>query len=438
MTKPLNLPSFNIESLGKASVNSPIKLPEKAHYTNEQDRILYDPSVLRVMNSVNKSETLPSFEVAGPREKIFFDPTVTRTAIVTCGGLCPGINAVIRGLVVHLWHRYKVRNIYGVPYGYKGLGHSEHESFTMLTPDKVELIHEQGGTILGSSRGTPPTNEMVDNLIKHKIDILFTIGGDGTMRGARAISEEIKKRGASIAVVGIPKTIDNDIPFVKRSFGFETAVSIACQSLYSGHTEARGFRRGIGLVKLMGRHSGYITANAVLATGHANFCLIPEVPFALEGKHGLLALLEQRLETRGHALIVVAEGAGQNYFKDTPEKRDSSGNVRLGDIGVYLKDRITAYFEEKKLNSPVRYIDPSYLIRSAPSNPADTLFCTKLAQSAVHAAMAGKTAMLVGYWHGKITHIPMSALAENRQTVNPTGELWMNVLETTGQPSVIG
>jgi 6-phosphofructokinase 1 len=279
---------------------------------------------------------------------------------------------------------------------------------------------------------------MAAMLQSHDIDILFAIGGDGTMRGAMAISEELSARGRALAVIGIPKTIDNDIPYVRRSFGFETAVAHACEVIGAANNEARGVLNGIGLVKLMGRHSGYIAANTTLAAAHVNYCLVPEVPFAIEGRNGLLSCLEERFTRSDHAVIVVAEGAGQQYFTGGPVERDSSGNVRLGDIGVYLRDRIAAHFKAQGRNVPVRYIDPSYTIRAAAANPGDVLFCALMAQNAVHAAMAGKTAMLVGNWHGHMTHVPMRALIDKRQSIDPKGDLWFTVMEATGQPERIG
>ena len=281
--------------------------------------------------------------------------------------------------------------------------------------------------------------EIVDSLQRSNINILFVIGGDGTMRGAQAIAQEITQRNLQISIVGIPKTIDNDIPFVKRSFGFETAVSIAAQAALSGHNEAQGTPNGIGLVRLMGRNSGYIAANTTLATGHANFCLIPEVDFSIEGESGLLKLIHGRMKARrNHTLIIVAEGAGQKYFKKEDLPRDASGNLKHGDIGLFLKENITTYFQEQGIPTSVKYIDPSYLIRSAPANPADNLLCASLAKNAVHAAMAGRTAMLIGFWHGKMTHVPLSALEGESQKILPNGDLWFNVLETTGQPAKIG
>lgn len=429
---------LTIETIGAATLPTPIALPGN-NYTSDGERLAYNPHLSDLRRYVqNPDREIPGFEVAGPRSRLFFNPTDVTAAIVTCGGLCPGLNAVIRALVMQLWHRYGCKGIYGVRYGYHGLAAKPKSPLMAMNPDDVSLIHMQGGTILASSRGTPPTTEIVDSLVKNRINVLFTIGGDGTMRGALAITEEIKRRQLPIVVIGIPKTIDNDIPFVRRSFGFETAVQTACEAIHAAHVEAEGVDHGVGLVKLMGRHSGYIAASSSLATGQVNFCLIPEVPFSLEGPGGLLELLDRRLRSRRHAVIVVAEGAGQKYFAGSTPVKDASGNVKLGDIGSFLKDRLQQHFHSSGQQGAVKYIDPSYIIRAKAANPADQLFCSRLAQDAVHAAMAGKTGMLIGYWHGRLTHVPLRALGNGRQSINPNGELWFNVLETTGQPAQIG
>ena len=428
--------SFPIESLGEATLPSPIQRDEEFGFVADGDMIAFDPHLRTLGDWCEKGRRPPGFELAGPRSKIFFDPRQTRAAIVTCGGLCPGINAVIRSIVLQLWYRYSCQDVIGIRYGYGGLG-ADGEAPITLTPDTVADIHLTGGTFLGSSRGAPTPAEIVDHLVRLKVNLLFPIGGDGTMRGATAIWQEVKRRGLKIAIVGVPKTIDNDIHFVRRSFGFETAVAVATQAVHSAHTEAVGAPYGIGLVKLMGRNAGYIAANASLATGQANFCLIPEVPFGLDGPTGLLNLVEQRVRQRRHAVIVVAEGAGQYFFPPSATK-DASGNPKLGDIGLFLKGRIEDHFRTINFPLTLKYIDPSYLIRSAPANPTDQLLCLRLAQSAVHAAMAGKTGLLIGYWHGQMTHVPTTALGLNKQAINPKGELWFNVLETTGQPAVIG
>jgi 6-phosphofructokinase 1 len=428
----MNTDRFAINRLGEPTVTNPLA----ATYVSDDERLAYNPYASHFRVCLANSKTPEGFEVAGPREKVFFNPSVTSAAIVTCGGLCPGLNAVIRALVMQIWHRYGCRRILGVRYGYHGLDGAKPDDFVQLDPEVVNNIHMQGGTILGSSRGTPPTPTIVDTLTQQKVDILFVIGGDGTMRGALEIQREIERRKMRVAVIGVPKTIDNDIAFVRRSFGFETAVAIACDSIHAAHEEARGARGGIGLVKLMGRNSGYIAANATLATGHVNFCLVPEVSFRFEGQQGLFSLVEKRLKDRGHCVIVAAEGAGQEYFMGV-KGADASGNPKLGDVGILLRDRLGEHLRSHSIQHSIKYIDPSYMIRAATADPADQLFCARLAQGAVHAAMAGKTGMLIGYWHGRVTHVPFSAMVNDRQTINPGGELWSNVLEMTGQPSAI-
>jgi len=375
-----------------------------------------------------------SLALAGPRKRIFFSPQDTTAAVVTCGGLCPGINDVIRGLVMVSHYRYNVREFLGFPYGYWGFDEKYNDQVVQLTPQMVTDIHEQGGTILGSSRGTPDTEIIVDRLVERGVNILYVIGGDGTMRGASALVEEIDRRGLSIGVVGIPKTIDNDIQFIDQSFGFSTAFSKAVEAIQCAHMEAHGAPHCIGLVKLMGRHSGFIAAHATLATSHVNFTLIPEVPLVMDGPRGLLESVRQRIEQRHHAVIVVAEGAGQDLLKRDACEYDESGNPKLKDIGPYLVERIKSHFGEKRTELNLKYIDPSYMIRSVPATPSDSVYCWRLAQNAVHAAMCGKTELVIGQYHGRIVHVPMHQTTSGRKCVNPEGELWLSVLESTGQP----
>ncbi len=356
-----------------------------------------------------------------------------RCAIVTCGGLCPGLNDIIRSIVLELYHAYGVHNIYGVRYGLQGFIPEYEHDLVNLTPESVSDIHNMGGTVLGSSRGPQSIEKIVDCLERINIRLLFMVGGDGTLRAASLIVNEIGKRNLKISVVGIPKTIDNDIYLVARSFGFSTAVSIATKAIMAAHNEARGYPNGIGLIKLMGRHSGFIAASAAIAQQDVNFVLIPEADFDLHGSGGLLDAVEKRLEERKHAVIIVAEGAGQKFFKDKSEARDKSGNVRLMDIGLYLKKEILDYFKSKNIETAVKYIDPSYMIRSLPANASDNVYCSFLGRNAVHAGMAGKTALMVGHWNNHFVHVPMSASVGRHKQVSPDGTLWLNVLAVTGQ-----
>ena len=369
---------------------------------------------------------------------IAFDPTATTAAILTSGGLCPGLNAVISAVFMSLHHHYGVGRILGVPNGYAGLMPGRSAGIRPLERDHMKQIARTGGSVLGSARIKPDVRAIVDTLQAYSIDMLFCIGGDGTQRGAHAIHEEIAKRGLPIGVVGIPKTIDNDISWVQKTFGFETAVEIARQAITAANTEAECAINGIGLVRLMGRDSGFIAAAASIAASDVNYCLVPEVPFALEGENGLLACLENRLPKRGHAVIVVAEGAGQDLMPREDKRCDASGNILHQDIGSFLKAQIHSYLFAKGIEPAIKYIDPSYIIRAAPANAADQVFCTTLGHAAVHAAMSGRTDMIVGSWNGQLTHVPIPIAIQGRKQVEPTGELWRTVLETTGQGSLIG
>jgi 6-phosphofructokinase 1 len=434
---------YDIPILGKRTLKSPLNLSQTEgdglfEYVTDEDRVVYDTTLQNYIRCRDKGELPISFEKAGPRQQIFFEPAKTKVAIVTCGGLCPGLNNVIRSLVLTLWQRYGVKRIVGVQYGYEGFIAKYNHDLVDLTPDMVDKIHTEGGTILGSSRGEQNVSEIVDALEVMNVNILFCIGGDGTLRGAQAITDEIAKRGLKIAVGGIPKTIDNDISMIDRSFGFETACSIATEIIYSGHNEAHGAYNGIALIKLMGRDSGFIAAHAALSNQEVNFVLIPEMDFDLYGGRGFLKVLRKRLEERHHAVIVVAEGAGQHLFEDRDIiKKDSSGNAKYKDIGIFLKEKIQDEFNNKEFPYSLKYIDPSYIIRSAPANPQDSKFCLQLAQHAVHAAMVGKTGFVVGNRSGMFTLLPIPVAVKQRKKIDLQSELWFNVLEATGQPATM-
>ncbi len=427
--------STKISNLGRCTVPSPLVKRDYPCFVDDDDRVLLLASHRRV-SLLCKDGHMPSFELAGPRQDIYFDPAKTKCAVVTCGGLCPGINDVIRAIVMTLFYGYGVKSIFGIRFGLRGFIPSYGLDVMELTPDSVARIHEYGGTILGSSRGPQPAEEIVNALERMNVSILFAIGGDGTFRASKKIVDEINKRGVKIAVIAIPKTIDNDIFLVAKTFGFDTAVQMACQAIKSAHTEAIGAPNGVGLVKLMGRYAGFIAAAASAALREVNYCLIPESDFDLDGERGLLKELERRLERRGHAVIVVAEGAGQKFFKDQPRQTDASGNVRLGDIGKFLKQSIQEYFVSLGKEINIKYIDPSYIIRSVPANVDDSLYCGNLGQNAVHAAMAGKTDMMISLWNDRYVHIPLENATLHRKQVNLKSRFWMSVLESTGQPSL--
>jgi len=430
-----------ISTLGAPTIKSPVGLSgvqgdKVFNFVKDSKRVLRSVSLDEFNQHLNNKVPPPSFEKAGPREKIYFRPTYTTAAIVTCGGLCPGINNVIRTIVMGLYYFYGVKKVLGIPYGFEGLNPECGHALIDLTPDKVKDIQEFGGTLLGSSRGGQDVSVMVDTIEQNGIDMLFTIGGDGTLKGADAIGTELEKRGLKVGVIGIPKTIDNDINLIDKSFGFETAFAMASPIILSAHNEALGAYNGISIVKLMGRDSGFIAASAALAKQVVNFVLIPEMSFKLEGENGFMKVLKDRLDSRRHAVIVVAEGAGQDLFNDNEEReKDASGNVKHKDIGLFLKDKINEYFKSIEQKVTIKYIDPSYIVRSAPANPIDSIFCSRLANDAVHGAMAGKTRFVVGMVNNQFVYMPISEVVSERKKVDLEGELWFAVLESTGQPT---
>jgi 6-phosphofructokinase 1 len=419
--------NFEVTNLGECRIPSPMK---GDYFVDTEAHVLFHHNLKEINAFIEAGKRPLCFEMAGPREKIYFDPSKLKCGIVTCGGICPGINDVIRAIVLSLYHHYGVKSIFGFPYGYEGLTHRHGHTPIELTREAVNDIHTKGGTILGSSRGPQEVPEMVDTLERMHIGLLFTIGGDGTQKGAQAICKEIERRGLKIGVIGIPKTIDNDISCVQQSFGFETAVTESSTTIYCANIEATGARNGVGLVKLMGRNSGFIAAFSTLANSEVNFCLVPEVPFTVSA---FLEALGERLEKRGHAVVVVGEGAGQDLMGVT-QGEDLSGNARPGDIGLFLRDQIQDYFRKTETKIILKYIDPSYRIRSMPANPHDSVFCLLLGHNAVHAGMAGKTNMLVGRWKDEFTHVPIPMAVSACKQINPKGRLWNSVLSSTGQP----
>jgi 6-phosphofructokinase 1 len=416
---------MNVTVLGEPRFPSPLRRTV-GDSLRMPEQIVYDP------RAPQPSQLL--FEIAGPREKLFFDPKQTRAGIVTCGGLCPGLNDVIRSLYLELHHAYGVKEVLGFRGGYSGLDPRCGAPPIVLNHAFVDDIHKEGGTVLGTSRGPVDIAVAVDNLIRLGVNMLFTIGGDGTQRGGCELFREAQRRGHALAVVGVPKTVDNDVPFVSRTFGYFTAVEEATKVLDRAHTEARSVHNGIALVKLMGRHAGFIAAGATVASQDVNFTLVPEVPFKLAGPRGFLAALKERMVQRAHALVVVAEGAGQDLLESAAAQRDASGNLKLKDIGPFLREQIEAYFDAEKIPVVMRYFDPSYFIRSSPANAEDSILCDLFARHAVHAAMAGKTGLIIGFLHEKFIHVPVELLTSRRKPMDTSALGWSAVLASTGQP----
>jgi 6-phosphofructokinase 1 len=432
MDLDLNKFDFRVDTLGECQIPSQLSGKYQRFVEDDERTVVVSDMKLIAAYQENGGE-LPSMETAGPREKVFHAHHLSRAAVVNCGGLCPGLNSVIKGVVETLNQEYGIKEVVGIPFGYAGLFDPEAYPPIMLDADKVDTIHMNGGSILGTSRGSQDVPTMVQNLVNMRINMLFTIGGDGTLKGASQIAQEIKRRGLEISVVGVPKTIDNDLQFVGSTFGFETAVYQSTPVITAAHAEARSVFNGLGIVKLMGRDSGFISAYATLANPVVNFCLIPEDDWSLEGPNGLLAALERRFRRKSHAVIAIAEGAGQGLFADLPEERDASGNVLKHDIGLYLCEHFKKHFAAKGIPVSLKYFDPSYSIRSVPASGTDQILCHRLAEYAVHAAMAGKTNMVTGYWNRSFVNVPIPVATFERQKININSSLWRSVVACTGQ-----
>lgn len=427
MLRPDELPDLRIDRLGECTIPSPLK--GRKVFTGDDERIAIYVDTRTLSSLAGGHEEIPSFEAAGPRKKIYFDPAKLKCGIVTCGGLCPGLNDVIRAITLHLSWMYGIEKVYGFRYGYAGLTRNAPKPPIELTPDAVEDIHQMpGGDILGSSRGPQDMTEIADTLERMGVGLLFVIGGDGTMRGAWELVNIIERRRKKIAIIAVPKTIDNDICGIYHSFGFSTAIEATRAPILTAHAEAKGAWNGVGLVKVMGRDAGFIAANAALASSDVNFCFIPESPVKMNGEGGFLPALERRLDKKHHAVVLVAEGVGE-----VVDERDQSGNVRRQDIGPVMKKRILDYFAERGKPVAVKYIDPSYMVRSLQTDTNDATFCLMLGQNAVHAGMCGRTNMVIGNWNQHFVHIPIDLVTMRRKRVDPNGDLWQTVLDTTGQ-----
>ncbi|MEF2230417.1 MAG: ATP-dependent 6-phosphofructokinase [Pseudodesulfovibrio sp.] len=420
-----------IPVVGEAKISNPIRF---GRFVEDDEAVLVNISRRRVEKGNRKKEPRHAFfEAAGPREKVYFDSSKTKCAVVTCGGLCPGLNDVIRAIVMAAHHEYKVPAVLGIQYGLAGFAPDQGYDVVELTPAFVSRIHEFGGTVLGSSRGPQEPELIVDALERMNVSILFMVGGDGTMRAASKVVEEIARRRLSISIIGLPKTIDNDINFASPSFGFDTSVETAAMAIRSAHVEATGAPWGIGMVKVMGRDAGFIAAQSALSCQEVNFVLIPEAPFDLHGDGGFLAALDRRMKSRGNAVIVVAEGAGQDLLAGSGAT-DASGNTRLSDIAALLKREIVDHFQAQGVEPTLKYIDPSYIIRSVPANANDRIYCSFLGLNAVHAGMSGRTGMVVSRWNGRYVHIPMDLVTRSKKRIDPCSNYWRAVLESTGQP----
>jgi 6-phosphofructokinase 1 len=404
-----------------------------------------DAFVIATRNQSTMKEVLHSlkFLKAGAREHVYFDPKQVRAAIVTCGGLCPGLNVVIREIVMSLYYNYEAKEIWGVKWGYKGF-YSGDDNWMRLDPKVVKNIHKQGGTILGSSRGGFDGEKILAALSERGINQVYVIGGDGTHRGVNALIQKAIEKKLMISFVGIPKTIDNDIPLIDSSFGFNTSCEVAARMIEAAYVEATNAQNGVGLIKLMGRYSGFIARNAALSNGNVDICLVPELSFELGGEKGLYETILARVRQQGHCVVVVAEGAEEGLINPHEHitknpRRDDSNNVIFDDIGKFLKEEIVKYAKEQhKMSLTLKYIDPTYAIRSVNSNAVDTIMCAKLAQNAVHGAMFGYTGFSVGIVRNSVCWIPVTTLIKagtNRMSM--TDRIWQRLMSQSSQRDMV-
>ncbi|CAA7034355.1 unnamed protein product [Microthlaspi erraticum] len=436
-TTVMNLPHLTgLHQRRNPLEDNPFFHPSHGFYISPSDVILSQV----VYDLSSDSQPRVSYLRAGPRRDILYEPSTVKAAIVTCGGLCPGMNTVIRELVVGLWELYGVRQIYGIPAGYRGFYSMEAVE---LNPKLVHNWHKKGGTVLATSRGGFDLQKIVNAIQHNGYNQVYIIGGDGTMRGAVEIFKEVSRRKLEVGITGIPKTVDNDVGIIDRSFGFQTAVEMAQEAISAAHVEAESAVNGIGLVKLMGRSTGHIALHATLSSRDVDCCLIPEMSFYLEGKGGLFEFLEQRLKNHGHAVLVVAEGAGQEIIPRNEAQRqetDESGNLVFLDVGVWLKSALKEWWEREHPGKlfTVKYIDPTYMIRAVPANAIDNLYCTLLAHSAIHGVMAGYTGFVSGPINGNYAYIPLEEVAQTKNEVNTSDHKWAWVRSVTNQPDFIG
>ncbi|KAK8793513.1 hypothetical protein WA158_004872 [Blastocystis sp. Blastoise] len=412
--------------------------PEGTSYYNDYQTD-YSCILADIVRKPNDKPYITAYVRGGPRSKLWFNPKKSNAVIVTCGGLCPGLNNVIREVTCSLIENYGVEHVYGIYEGYSGFEKALSDPSYMvdLTLQFIATIHHEGGSILKSSRGGFNADKIIEWCLKYNVNMIYVIGGDGTHRGATVLFEEIEKRNLNIAVAGIPKTIDNDIAMVDRSFGFDTAVQESLHAIHSAWVEATCAPNGIGLVKLMGRDAGFIAAFATISSHDVDLCLIPEVPVVFDDpefpEYSIIPYIESILKLKKHCVIVVSEGVQIQGVQGSGT--DESGNKRYADVGKFLKDYLTSTFAERGNPVSVKYIDPSYMIRTTPANAFDSQQCLILAENVVHGVMAGYTGFTVGLCNNRTVYIPIEMLTDNSpRYLYPFGRTYERVVNITNQP----
>ena len=388
-----------------------------------------DRNLFQKYNEYVKADNGELYIRGGPRFHIALDNLRVKACIMTCGGLCPGLNVVIRELVMALRYNYGVAEIYGIKWGF--LGFTQKECWIKLEPEDVKHIHLLGGTVLGTSRRGFDGEEISKQLIKNNVNMVFFIGGDGTHRGIKELSKILKEKKKKIILVGIPKSIDNDMPIIDKSFGLESVVQESVRTIRAANVEANCNLNGIGLVKLFGRSSGFVAMLSTLAARDVNICLIPEIPFNLYGENGLLDFIFQRMQVKEHCVIVVSDGA-----RFSVKDYKTSNGRPVEDIGLVIKKEIIEKSEELGIEVNLKYMDPTYVVRAVPANEYDCNLCAKLAESAVHCAFAGFTNFSVGMINNKPCMIPLEKMCgKSERKVEFNSDDYLMLLASTGQPS---
>ncbi len=325
-------------------------------------------------------------------------------AILTGGGDCPGINPVIRAIVRKaLKEDYEV---VGIKNGWKGL---IEKDILALDIDSVSGILPKGGTILGTSRTNPYKNEedvqrVKENFQSLKINALIAIGGEDTLR----VAYKLYKEGLNI--VGIPKTIDNDLSATDKTFGFDTAVNIATEAIDRIHTTAESHHR-VMVVEVMGRHSGWIGLEAGIAGG-ADAILLPEFPVDIEEICNLIKRRHDRGKT--FSIVVVAEGAKFKKGKEAlqEKKLDAFGHVRLGGIGQILGKKI-----EQRTGFETRVTVLGHIQRGGIPTAYDRVLGTRYGVKAMELVMEGKFGQMASLQGNKIVSVPLEEAIGTIKTV---------------------
>lgn len=491
---------------GLPTITNPIPLEIRGSFREESDTIIVDARSRYHCTSGGKNKCCLeniglTFPEAGPRENLVY-PMESRdgatdslqVGVLVSGGIAPGINAVIKGIVDRhtLYSNHAKENddtsydleIIGYRDGFSGLLSGSH---IKLNRKKVRDFANKGGSLLGTSRYHPlldlddpgkrdsAVRDIISNL--KDIDILYVIGGDGSMRAAHMIWTRAQRMHAEgeaskLSVVAIPKTMDNDILWVWQSFGFMSAVEKAKQFVLQLHTEASSNPR-LGIMQLFGSDSGFVVTHAALASGVCDYVLIPEADFSMEV---LCEFIKKKLKSRykrgqdgksPFGMILMAETAiprdginspGCKYIDDPDvglekeekiaiEKFIADGRRVQGQTqdalrrgGIKIISRVVQ--KEIRQMKPGQYWEkfrvftnePRHLIRAIDPSVQDVIFGQRMGTLAVDNAMAGYTDFMISQWLTEYVLVPLKLVVLGRKRVPQKGIFWKSVLANTGQP----